>query len=194
MAKQPEVTAATKKAFVDAFCLLYLQSPIEKITIQEITRKAGYNRSTFYQYFKDAYDLLNYLEDEIIASIKETLNKNLGQIDFTESFIQSFSNLQQETQRYAEVLLCNPQNTKFILRAKDTLMPLMLHHFKISENDEKAIYILEFYLAGVISIASRWFSDRQKISIEEIGLLIHTLLTEGVLSALGSKHKEQNDH
>lgn len=194
MAKQPEVTAATKKAFVDAFCLLYLQSPIEKITIQEITRKAGYNRSTFYQYFKDAYDLLNYLEDEIIRSITETLEINLGKIDFTESFIQSFSSLQQETQRYAEVLLCNPQNTKFILRAKDTLMPLMLHHFKISENDEKAIYILEFYLAGVISIASRWFSDRQKISIEEIGLLIHTLLTEGVLSALGSKHKEQNDH
>jgi AcrR family transcriptional regulator len=185
MKKQPKITAATKKTFVDAFCSLYLNNPIEKITVQEIVRKANYNRSTFYQYFKDAYDLLEFLEDEIIGSIKEKVDANLDQIDFADSFIRSFGDLEEETQHYAAVLLRNPQSTNFALRAKSAMMPVILQHFNISESDEKATYVLEFYLAGVISIASRWLRDGRKIPAGEVGQLIHTLLTEGVLSALG---------
>lgn len=61
MKKQPEVTEATKQTLIDAFCLLNRETPIGKITIQAITRKAGYNRCTFYQYFKDVYDLLDHI-------------------------------------------------------------------------------------------------------------------------------------
>ncbi|MEA4969816.1 MAG: TetR/AcrR family transcriptional regulator [Candidatus Pelethousia sp.] len=185
MKKQPEITSATRKTFVDAFCSLYLHNPIEKITVQEIVRKAGYNRSTFYQYFKDATDLLVYLEDEIIGNIKQKVDANFDQIDFADSFICSFSGLQEETANYAAVLLANPSSTRFAQRAKTAMMPIILQHFNISENDEKAIYVLEFYLAGVISIATHWLRDGRKIPVSEVGRLIHTLLTEGVLSALG---------
>ncbi|MDR3277960.1 MAG: TetR/AcrR family transcriptional regulator [Oscillospiraceae bacterium] len=184
MAKQPETTAATRRAFVDAFCSLYAHNSIEKITIQEITKKAGYNRSTFYQYFRDAYDLLENLEDEIIRNIKDAIETNLEQIDFADLFIHSFTNLQEETQRYAAVLLANPKSTNFALRAKTAMMPIILRHFNISESDEKAVYVLEFYLAGVISIASRWLREGRKIPAGEVGQLIHTFLTEGVLYAL----------
>lgn len=189
MKKQPEITASTKKNFVDAFCSLYARYPIEKITVQEITRKAGYNRSTFYQYFKDANDLLEYLEDEIIGDIKKAVNENLDHINFSDSFIQSFSNLQAETANYAGVLLANPSNTKFAQRAKEAMLPLLLQHFDIQTSDEKAIYVLEFYLAGTIAIASHWLSGGRRIPPGEIGRLIHTLLTEGVLSALDNDIK-----
>jgi len=185
MKKQPEITSATRKTFVEAFCSLYLHNPIEKITVQEIVRKAGYNRSTFYQYFKDADELLVYLEDEIIGNIKEKVDANLGRIDFSDSFICSFTDLQEETASHVAVLLANPNSTKFTQRAKTAMMPIILRHFNISENDEKAIYVLEFYLAGVISIATRWLRDGRKVPVSEVGRLIHTLLTEGVLSALG---------
>jgi AcrR family transcriptional regulator len=184
MNKQPEITAATKKTFVDAFCSLYACYPIEKITVQEIVRKANYNRSTFYQYFKDAYDLLEFLEDEIIGSIKKKVDANLDRIDFADSFIQSFGGLPEETQHYAAVLLANPQSTNFAQRAKAAMMPIILRHFDISESDEKAAYVFEFYLAGVISIASRWLREGRRVPPGEIGRLIHILLTEGALSAL----------
>jgi AcrR family transcriptional regulator len=185
MAKQPETTAATRRAFVDAFCSLYAHNPIEKITIQEITNKAGYNRSTFYQYFRDAYDLLENLEDEIIRNIKEAIEANLEQIDFADIFIHSFTSLQEETENYAGILLGNPNSTKFTLRAKDALLPSIIQHFGIPESDEKAIYVLDFYLAGIISVASHWLRDGRKVPPVDVGQLIHTLLTEGVLSALG---------
>jgi AcrR family transcriptional regulator len=184
MKKQPEKTSETKKTFVDAFCALFLNNPFEKITVQEIVRKAGYNRSTFYQYFKDTNELLEYLEDKIIASIKEAVDTNCGHVDFADSFIQSFSDLHKEAKKYVGVLLANPNSAKFALRAKEAMMPAILRHFNISEKDEKSIYVLEFYFAGVISIANKWICEGRRVPPGEISLLLRTLLTEGVLSAL----------
>ena len=73
MKKQPEITDKTRQAFINVFCDLYSQKPIEKISIQEIANKSGYNRSTFYQYFTDIYELLDYVEESILKSIKEEM-------------------------------------------------------------------------------------------------------------------------
>jgi len=185
MIKQPEITAATKRAFIDAFCILYKEKPIEKITVQEITRKAGYNRCTFYQYFRDAYDLLSQLEDETISYIVEAVDANLGRLNISDAFIMSFAKLSRETEAYVDVLLGNQNSTKFAQRAKTAMTPVLMAHFKISEDDDNAIYVLEFYLSGAISIANRWILNDRKTPAEELGKLIHTLLTDGVLRALG---------
>lgn len=185
MKKQPEITAATKKVFIDAFCALYAAAPIEKITVKEIAEKAGYNRTTFYLYFQDVYSLLTSLEDEAIACLTASLEANLKQIDFAGSFIQSFSNLGEKTESRLEVLLGNPGSTKFAERAKAAMMPVLLQHFGIAESDEKAVFVLDFYLAGLISVSGLWFRTGQTVPTGEMGRLIYKLLTEGVLSALG---------
>lgn len=70
MKKQPEITECTRQNLVNAFCDLYKQKPIEKISISEITSSAGYHRSTFYQYFIDIYDVLEYIENNVLSYIK----------------------------------------------------------------------------------------------------------------------------
>jgi AcrR family transcriptional regulator len=185
MIKQPETTAATRKAFIDAFCHFYKAKPIEKITIQEMSNRAGYNRCTFYQYFKDAYDLLDAIENETLSYMKDAVDAALGHVDVSEVFILSISKLSEEIENYASVLLANQNSARFVQRAKARMMPVILEQFGISEHDVKSIYVLEFHMAGVISIASRWFRDNREMPVEELGEIIHTLLTEGVLSALG---------
>lgn len=75
MKKQPQITEKTRQTFVGVFCELYSQKPIEKISVQEIANKSGYNRSTFYQYFTDIYELLDALENDLLNDIKEELAK-----------------------------------------------------------------------------------------------------------------------
>ena len=75
MKKQPQITEKTRQTFVEVFCELYSQKPIEKISIQEIANKSGYNRSTFYQYFTDIYELLDSVENDLLNDIKEELAK-----------------------------------------------------------------------------------------------------------------------
>ena len=55
MKNNTEIISKTKQDLIDAFWCLYCEKRIEKITIKEITVKAGYNRSTFYEYFTDIY-------------------------------------------------------------------------------------------------------------------------------------------
>jgi len=47
MNKHTAMSDATRKSLVDAFCTIYKDKPIEKITIQEITEKAGYTEAHF---------------------------------------------------------------------------------------------------------------------------------------------------
>ena len=56
--KQPEITMMTKQIIKDSFWELYKEKKIENITVKDITQKAGFNRSTFYAYFTDVYDIL----------------------------------------------------------------------------------------------------------------------------------------
>lgn len=50
MNKQPEVTEKTRNMIIQTFCEMYEQMPVEKIFIKDLMQRAGYNRSTFYQY------------------------------------------------------------------------------------------------------------------------------------------------
>lgn len=187
MKRKSELTAFTRKAFVAAFCVLYKDKPIEKITIQEIADKAGYNRSTFYQYFKDSYDLLAYLEDMLISQIRDNIIANGKRGDIGNIFTISFTNIQEGTSAYLQVLLVNSNSSRFIQRLSAALLPVFMEQLHIDVSDTNSIYILDFYLSGIASIARRWLKNGQEPSIEELSALIQSILTDGVLSALGHK-------
>ncbi|MCD7750028.1 MAG: TetR/AcrR family transcriptional regulator [Oscillospiraceae bacterium] len=57
MKKQPEVTERTRQRFLEAFWSLVREKPVAKISVSELTKRAGYNRSTFYEYFLDTDEL-----------------------------------------------------------------------------------------------------------------------------------------
>ncbi|WP_141761755.1 TetR/AcrR family transcriptional regulator, partial [Staphylococcus sp. HMSC069E09] len=59
----------TKSAIKEAFIDLLNEKEIEKITIQDITKRADINRGTFYLHFEDKYLLLDEMENECIAEI-----------------------------------------------------------------------------------------------------------------------------
>lgn len=75
MQKREELTQLTKQNLREAFWSLYIQKPIEKITVKEITDIAGYNRGTFYLYYKDTYDLLAQIEQELLDVVNTLITQ-----------------------------------------------------------------------------------------------------------------------
>ena len=47
--------------------------PVEKITVKEIVQECGTTRQTFYRYFLDKYDLINWYFDKILLESFEFL-------------------------------------------------------------------------------------------------------------------------
>ena len=72
MNRQTQVTDQTRTNLREAFWELYAEKSIEKITVREITDRAGYNRATFYLYYRDVYDVLEQVEDTVVGGIESS--------------------------------------------------------------------------------------------------------------------------
>jgi len=59
----------TKKIIQDAFLELLREKPFIQITVTELVKKAGINRTTFYKHYLDVPDLLEKTEDELLAGL-----------------------------------------------------------------------------------------------------------------------------
>jgi len=184
MNKQPDITEATRQVFIDAFCILYKVKPIERITIRELTDKAGYNRSTFYKYFNDIYALLTSIEDDTILNIKETITDNIKHWNFEEEYLFKFAKVHEEKAKYFDVLLGNPNGLRFAERLKTEMTLLFIEEFHLSKADVKNTYTLEFYLSGVISTVRRWLINQREISSKELAELIRNMLPDSIFSQM----------
>lgn len=65
----------TKDTIMKVFIELIRQKPVEKITVKEVCEKAQINRSTFYKYYLDCYDVLEQLENSALDRFDETIKE-----------------------------------------------------------------------------------------------------------------------
>ncbi len=63
----------TRRSITNAFLELRTYQPLEKITVKELCEKAEINKSTFYKYYTDVYNLSSELEAETIEQILKNL-------------------------------------------------------------------------------------------------------------------------
>ncbi|QSE53428.1 TetR/AcrR family transcriptional regulator [Lactiplantibacillus plantarum] len=122
MKKNPEVTAITRKNFIEAYCQLSQKIPLEKITVRAVTECAGYNRSTFYQYFDDINDVVTAIESEVLAHVLVKVDDNLLRGQLTLGFIEAFSHLHAELSNYYQVVFLPTVNSSFTNKLKTAVM------------------------------------------------------------------------
>ena len=65
----------TKSDIKEAFIQLLATRNLEDITISQLTKKAGVNRSTFYLHYLDKQDFLEQLKEETITTVRMILRK-----------------------------------------------------------------------------------------------------------------------
>lgn len=64
----------TRNSIINAFIELRSKKELERITIKELSELACINKATFYQHYKDIYDLSEKLEMEVLTSAIQDLN------------------------------------------------------------------------------------------------------------------------
>lgn len=185
MKKRPEVTEQTKQNLLDAFWSLYCEKRIEKITVKDITNKAGYNRGTFYEYFKDVYDVLDHIENSLIPTLDElppvlTPSITLGMP------LEQFFELYKQNRKYYSVLLGEKGDPAFAGKLKNSIKPMIMKIFDDKPRvDRKELdYILEYTLSAMIGIMSYWFTQEDALTNDKLHELIKRLTEEGVMKQL----------
>ena len=183
MKKQPEVTERTKAMLMDTFWQLYCQKGIHKITVKDVTDKAGYNRSTFYQYFTDVYDVLNQIEDSLIEYVAENSQESLMS-DGGDDTIQHLAQLYDSKGAYLSVLLGNGGDPMFVNKLKSVIRPLVMSRVGRNKTDFRTELLFEFAISGVLAAVTFWHNQGKIIPAEQIVVLVRTMLIHAAASVI----------
>ena len=180
MKKQPELTAQTKENLIQAFWSLYRKQKIEHISIKEITSKAGYHRSTFYEYFVDIYDVLNQLEEDLLEYLKEQVLSSLEN-GLSDDIIQKLANVYEAKGDYWGTLLGENGDPHFAQKMKAIMRPALSNVFGLSEKEIRTTYIFEFGLSALIGTLTYWYNNQREIPSKEMVRLMNSMLATGIL-------------
>jgi AcrR family transcriptional regulator len=179
MKKDPEATALTRQNLMRAFWGLYRLKKIDHISIKEVTDEAGYHRSTFYEYFVDIYDLLNQMEDELVAKMKEEVIQSL-KTENHDNFVQIIADLYEAQGEYLSVLLGDHGDPHFVKKIKAKMVSALTGRFGLSETEIHTSYMMEFGLSAILSTITYWHQNNKNLPSNELVVLIRSMLMHGV--------------
>ena len=185
MNKRTEITAQTKQNIIDSFWDLYCEKRIERITLKEITNKAGYNRGTFYEYFTDVYDVLDVIENSLIPSLHELPPVSTPTVTIGMP-LDVFLIIWEQNAKYYSVLLGDKGDPAFASKLKNSIKPTIMKVLEDKSNIDKREldYILEYTLSAMVGVMSYWFRKEDAPSRDDLFRLIHKLMEDGIMKHL----------
>lgn len=158
----------------ESFKELACQQPIEKITIKEITDKAGVIRPTFYNHFQDKYELLEWIiKRQILEPIRPLIFAEM--VD--EALLLMFTTLEKEKDFYGRAVRLEGQNSFESIVKKcilETLLEtLSVQREKKANNNGKYPWltvenIAQFYAQSMCFVIVNWIESGMSISPREI--------------------------
>lgn len=157
---------------------LMLEKDYTKISIGEIAKKAGVDRSSYYRHFKSKEDIISFFFDMVL---KESLDgyTNLSSIDFTlyiHSIYTAFFNYRKE------ILIIHYANLSFLL------LDVLSKRFQFSELAKdfplSKQYELSYIIGGIYNNLIFWMSRDMKETPDELTEISLQFRNEESLSLL----------
>lgn len=85
--KKSPKSVQTRKKIIASYVSLLDEVDYNKVSVSALCKRAGIVRSTFYVYFSDIYDVIQYLEDALLVSFKKVDTAALAERDEREKVV-----------------------------------------------------------------------------------------------------------
>ncbi len=160
----------TKELLAESFRELALSMPFQKISIKMITDKAGVIRPTFYNYFQDKYEVIEFLyEKDIQNNIQVMLDNDMD----TEAIKLMFICFEKNRKYYKTMLAVIGQNSFeefFDHRLEDTFLFILKKHpmRQLPSSLITPEMLAHFNAMILIEMVKLWLSDSTEVSAEEM--------------------------
>ncbi|WP_182188240.1 TetR/AcrR family transcriptional regulator [Pectinatus frisingensis] len=175
-----EIAMRTKKNLLDAFWILYSKGGIKKTSAREIVSTAGYNRSTFYEYFTDVYDVLEQVEKAIVPDIEK--HQKIIREKGIRLPIEHLVDVYRKNKKYFAVLLGENGDPGFREKIKDVYKALLRPYFQSFGMDNFALECtLEYSISGFLGVMTYCFTKEETPDIEKMVRLLWEFMDNGVM-------------
>lgn len=166
----------TDKLIREAFLELANTIGFEKITVMNLTKKAMISRTTFYSHYKDKYDVLEQIENELLSGMKNIVNKDFL-IKDTSLYLLSVYKYVEANKEVFKLFMCNNLNSSFYFKFHECIRDL----YNENINSINIVDVPENYAIALIAsvhtgIIREWIKSGMKESPEELSSMFINII------------------
>ncbi|MGT2771599.1 TetR/AcrR family transcriptional regulator [Streptococcus marimammalium] len=159
----------TKLYLTKAFVILLKTTPLHRINVSQLTKKAGISRGTFYLHYIDIDDFIKTTRDDIIKHIKSQLSSEIIIRPENNSVIQLVCYVEENFELFQRLLGYNGDR-QFEAEVINLIRDFIFDNQK--DKLEKASipdnYIINISVMSILSIFLTWFQEKNPRSSNEI--------------------------
>ncbi len=175
-----------------ALLSLLKEIPFQKITVNLLCKTALINRSTFYKYYTDKYDLLDRYLDRILQEFQEHVNVDFVITDpeqTDDEFYQSpFKALTAFlfTKKEEYLILWNasierhPYNEMADLIYTQILQKLLSAYPDLSQKQVYCELYAQLFSSNIMTLVRWWLTNAHTVSAEEVQKIMHENMKHGL--------------
>lgn len=167
----------TKKAIRDSLIDLLQSKEIHQITVTDICKKADINRGTFYTHYKDAFDLLQSIEDELFNQIVDYINETPVE-EYVDSLLPKVLELIVENKNMCKILFCKQKDNRILERVLSVASKADFEKICGDSNEfikSNINYFIRYSVGGCISIIQAWLENDLPQSPSELVEIINNI-------------------
>jgi len=175
--KENRKSRYTKMVIRESLTELMKEKSILGVSVKDICDLADISRSTFYDHYKDQYDLLKQIEDETLAYFEDMLIKYKDK------------QTKKETAQMVEEMLtyiANNGNTIHVLLGENGdigFQKKLLYHFIMhsqitkyfsenQQNEETMPYHSVFMVHGAIGLIQHWLKNNMAMPVPQLAKIL----------------------
>lgn len=192
--KEDRRVRRTKKLLTQALTELLQKKQINEITVKELTDLADMNRGTFYMYYKDIFDMLEKIEDELFQKL-DVIAQTHEHGDPTQQvkpILLDLFRFIEENQEMCRVLLSPNGDMNFLHRLYEAIRERSLEIWKDqmgSLGEKEFDYRYSFVIFGCAGMIRAWVNRNCQETDMQMAELADRMIRRGILTeALRSLH------
>lgn len=181
--KQDRRVKKTMKSLRVAITELLMEKDLKDITVSELSERADINRGTFYLHYRDAYDLFESLEAEVLERFKGIIirHRGIGLSNISPILNELFEYIRQNSEIFKAIL--RTKETTFLTEVISMAKPRNEEEWKIlfkgnvPKNHE---YYFTFITYGCIALIKAWFDNGMSESAETMAEMTEKLMSRSL--------------
>ncbi|GBU29627.1 TetR family transcriptional regulator [Treponema sp. R8-4-B8] len=175
--KENRKSRYTKMVIRESLTELMKEKSILSVSVKDICDLADISRSTFYDHYKDQYDLLKQIEDETLDYFEDMLNRYKDK------------QTKKETGQMVEEMLtyiANNGNTIHVLLSENgdlDFQKKLLYHFVMhnqitkyfsekQQSEETMPYYTVFLVHGAIGLIQHWLKNNMAMPVSQLAKML----------------------
>ena len=182
--KEDRRVRRTKKLLSQGLIELMQQKQVKDITVRELADLVDVNRGTFYLYYRDIFDMLDRLEEQLNAVI--LAHKGEPILTHARPMLKDLFRIVAENKEICSVLLSDNGDIKFLQKLSDVIQEKLRTEWLNGyvDNETEFEYRYAFGALGFVGLLRTWLHRDCAESAEGMAVLADSLIRQGIMNGI----------